>query len=74
MLNQHRGFSAYVVGISAVNKRGYTAAAGASLGRLLGGRLYKGQHQEGLTAFFQNQVRQNLRLPEQPFSERSARC
>ncbi|KAK7977163.1 phosphoribosyl transferase domain protein [Apiospora saccharicola] len=61
------GVAARAVSISDATKRGYAAATGASLDRLLGDRLYKEQHRDALTAFFQSQVQQNPNLPEEHF-------
>ena len=59
--------TARVVSISDVTKREYAAATGADLGRLLWNRDYKEQHRPALTAFFQRQVQQRPRLPEEHF-------
>ncbi|KAL6698076.1 hypothetical protein J3F84DRAFT_366426 [Trichoderma pleuroticola] len=58
---------ARVVSISDVTKREYAAATGADLDALLQDRAYKEQHRPALTAFFQDQVRQRPRLPEEHF-------
>ncbi|KAI0435665.1 hypothetical protein F4803DRAFT_544766 [Xylaria telfairii] len=58
---------AHVVSISDVTKREYAATTGADLNRLLRDRTYKEQHRSALTAFFQEQVRQRPRLPEEHF-------
>ncbi|KAK8859591.1 phosphoribosyl transferase domain protein [Apiospora arundinis] len=63
----HKGRSARVVSISDETKREFAAVTGASLDRLLGDRLYKEQHREALTAFFQEQVRRKASLPEEHF-------
>ncbi|KAK0764286.1 hypothetical protein N5P37_003685 [Trichoderma harzianum] len=59
---------ARVVSISDVTKRQYAAATGADLDSLLQDRAYKEQHQPALTAFFQEQVRQRPKLPEEHFT------
>ncbi|KAF3901989.1 hypothetical protein ABW21_db0208427 [Orbilia brochopaga] len=59
--------SARAVSISEATKREYAAAADADVNRLLGDRAYKEQHRRALTAFFQAQVRQRPRLPEEHF-------
>ena len=66
LLNE-RGIPAHAVSISDATKRDYATATGASLGRLLGDRLYKEQHREALGAFFQRQVQQNPNLPHEHF-------
>ncbi|KAL9090901.1 MAG: hypothetical protein Q9165_005109 [Trypethelium subeluteriae] len=53
--------------ISDATKREYAAATGADLDHLLQDRAYKEQHRPALTAFFQEQVRQRPRLPEEHF-------
>ncbi|KAK4080200.1 CAZyme family AA7 [Trichoderma harzianum] len=58
---------ARVVSISDVTKREYAAATGADLDALLQDRAYKEQHRPALTAFFQDQVLQRFRLPEEHF-------
>ncbi|KAL7915891.1 hypothetical protein GGI35DRAFT_9977 [Trichoderma velutinum] len=58
---------ARVVSISDVTKREYAAVTGADLKALLQDRAYKEQHRPALTAFFQDQVRQRPRLPEEHF-------
>ncbi|KAL7958820.1 hypothetical protein V8C34DRAFT_281810 [Trichoderma compactum] len=58
---------ARVVSISDVTKREYAAVTGADLTALLQDRAYKEQHRPALTAFFQDQVRQRPRLPEEHF-------
>ncbi|EFX04755.1 6-hydroxy-d-nicotine oxidase [Grosmannia clavigera kw1407] len=58
---------ALVVSISDVTKREYAAATGADFDRLLGDRAYKEQHRPALTKYFQEQVRQRPRLPEEHF-------
>lgn len=59
--------AARVVGISDVTKREYAAATGADLDRLLRDRVYKEQHRPALTGFWQDQLRQRPRLPEEHF-------
>ncbi|MCJ1284134.1 hypothetical protein MMC26_003465 [Xylographa opegraphella] len=63
----HKSLTARVVSISDATKRDYAAATGADLSRLLRDRAYKEQHRPALTAFFQGQVRQRPRLPEEHF-------
>ncbi|KAK5991819.1 hypothetical protein PT974_05205 [Cladobotryum mycophilum] len=63
----HRNLTARVVSISDATKREYAAATGADLNRLLWDRAYKEQHRPALTTFFQGQVRQRPRLPEEHF-------
>ncbi|KAK4119869.1 hypothetical protein N657DRAFT_684049 [Parathielavia appendiculata] len=65
----NRRFKARAVSISEATKREYAAATGADLNRLLQDRTYKEQHRPALTAFFQNQVQQRPRLPEEHFLE-----
>ncbi|RFU80835.1 phosphoribosyl transferase domain [Trichoderma arundinaceum] len=62
-----RSLSARAVSISEATKREYAAATGADLNALLNDRAYKEQHRPALTAFFQDQVRQRPRLPEEHF-------
>jgi adenine phosphoribosyltransferase len=63
----HKSLTARAVSISDAIKREYAAATGADLSRLLRNRAYKEQHRPALTAFFQGQVRQRPRLPEENF-------
>jgi adenine phosphoribosyltransferase len=63
----HKSLTARAVSISDATKREYAAATGADLNRLLWDRAYKEQHRPALTAFFQDQVRQRPRLPEEHF-------
>ncbi|KAK6352705.1 hypothetical protein TWF696_004708 [Orbilia brochopaga] len=63
----HKSLTARAVSISEATKREYAAATGADVNRLLGDRAYKEQHRRALTAFFQSQVRQQPRLPEEHF-------
>ena len=63
----HKSLTARAVSISDAIKREYAAATGADLSRLLCDRAYKEQHRPALTAFFQGQVRQRPRLPEEHF-------
>jgi adenine phosphoribosyltransferase len=63
----HKSLTARAVSISDTTKREYAAATGADLNRLLWDRTYKEQHRPALTAFFQDQVRQRPRLPEEHF-------
>ena len=63
----HKSLRSRAVSISDAIKREYAAATGADLLRLLSDRAYKEQHRPALTAFFQEQVRQRHRLPEEHF-------
>ncbi|KAI0455670.1 phosphoribosyl transferase domain protein [Xylaria acuta] len=63
----HKSLTARVVSISDAIKREYALATGTDLDRLLRDRAYKEQHRPALTAYFQNQVRQRPRLPEEHF-------
>ena len=63
----HKNLTARAVSISDATKREYAADTGADLSRLLCDRGYKEQHRLALTAFFQRQVRQRPRLPEEHF-------
>jgi len=63
----HKSLTARAVSISDAIKREYAAATGADLNRLLWDRTYKEQHRPALTTFFQGQVRQRPRLPEEHF-------
>jgi adenine phosphoribosyltransferase len=63
----HKSLTALAVSISDAIKREYAAATGADLNRLLWDRAYKEQHRPALTTFFQGQVRQRPRLPEEHF-------
>jgi adenine phosphoribosyltransferase len=63
----HKSLTARAVSISDATKREYAAATGADLNRLLRDRAYKEQHRPALTSFFQGQVRQRPRLPEEHF-------
>jgi phosphomevalonate kinase len=63
----HKSLTARAVSISNATKREYAAATGADLSRLLWDRAYKEQHRPALTIFFQAQVRQRPRLPEEHF-------
>lgn len=72
-----KSLAARAVSISDATKREYAEATGADLNRLLWDRVYKEQHRPTLTAFFQEQVRQRPRLPEEHFFEcgvRHRRC
>jgi adenine phosphoribosyltransferase/phosphomevalonate kinase len=59
--------TARTVSISDATKREYAASHGADLNRLLQERAYKEKHRPALTSFFQDQVRQRPRLPEEHF-------
>jgi adenine phosphoribosyltransferase len=63
----YKSLTARAVSISDAIKREYAAATGADLNRLLWDRAYKEQHRPALTTFFQGQVRQRPRLPEEHF-------
>jgi adenine phosphoribosyltransferase len=63
----HKSLTARAVSISDATKREYAAATCADLDRLLRDRAYKEQHRPALTAFFQGQVQQRPRLPEEHF-------
>ena len=63
------GLTARAVSISDATKREYAVATNADLSRLLWDRAYKEQHRPALTAFFQQQVRQRPRLPEEHFQD-----
>ncbi|TVY30789.1 Adenine phosphoribosyltransferase [Lachnellula hyalina] len=62
-----KSLTARAVSISNVTKQEYAAATGADLSRLLSDRGYKEQHRPALTTFFQGQVQQRPRLPEEHF-------
>ncbi|KAH6603207.1 hypothetical protein Trco_007982 [Trichoderma cornu-damae] len=62
-----QSLTARAVSISDATKREYAAATGADLDALLRDRAYKEQHRPALTTFFQDQVRQRPRLPEEHF-------
>ncbi|KAL4885688.1 hypothetical protein BJY04DRAFT_231107 [Aspergillus karnatakaensis] len=62
-----KDLTARVVSISDVTKREYAAATGVDVDRLLRDREYKEQHRSALTEFFQDQVRDRPRLPEEHF-------
>ncbi|KAK5133839.1 hypothetical protein LTR08_007170 [Meristemomyces frigidus] len=61
----YKTLRARAVSISDATKREYAAATGADLERLLRDRAYKEQHRPALTTYFQDQVRQRPRLPEE---------
>ncbi|NKB16270.1 MAG: hypothetical protein HC774_04350 [Sphingomonadales bacterium] len=63
----HKTLTARAVSISDVTKREYAAATGTDLSRLLRNRAYKEQHRPAVTKFFQEQMRQRPRLPEEHF-------
>ena len=56
-----------VISISDAIKREYAAATGLDFNRLLQDRAYKEQHRKALTAFFQDQLQQRPRLPQEHF-------
>ncbi|KAJ6178107.1 hypothetical protein N7519_008568 [Penicillium mononematosum] len=62
-----KGLVARAVSISDATKREYAAATGADLNCLLQDRVYKEQHRSALTTFFQHQVSNRPRLPEEHF-------
>ncbi|KAI0147666.1 hypothetical protein GGR57DRAFT_249713 [Xylariaceae sp. FL1272] len=62
-----KSLTAQVVSISDATKREYAMATGADLNRLLWDRAYKEAHRPALTEFFEDQVRQRPRLPEEHF-------
>jgi adenine phosphoribosyltransferase len=62
-----KSLTARAVSISDATKQEYAAATGTDLNRLLWDRAYKEQHRPALTTFFQGQVRQRPRLPEEHF-------
>lgn len=59
--------TARAVSISDATKRGYAAATGADLSRLLRDRAYKEQHRPALTKFWQGQAQEHPQLPESHF-------
>ena len=63
----HKNLTARAVSISDAIKREYAADTGADLSQLLYDRAYKEQHRPALMTFFQRQVRQRPRLPEEHF-------
>ena len=63
----HKNLTARAVSISDAIKREYAAYTGADLSLLLCDRAYKEQHRPALTTFFQRQVQQRPRLPEENF-------
>jgi adenine phosphoribosyltransferase len=63
----HKSLTARAVSISDALKQEYAATTDADLNRLLWDRAYKEQHRPALTTFFQEQVRQRPRLPEENF-------
>lgn len=63
----HISLRARAVSISDAIKREYAAATGADLERLLRDRAYKEQHRPALSTYFQGQVRERPRLPEDHF-------
>ncbi|KAJ5365249.1 hypothetical protein N7517_008135 [Penicillium concentricum] len=62
-----KGLVARAVSISDATKREYAAATGADLNCLRQDRAYKEQHRSALTTFFQHQVPNRPRLPEEHF-------
>ncbi|KAI4914033.1 hypothetical protein J4E90_005753 [Alternaria incomplexa] len=63
------GLRAQAVGISDVTKREFADATGNDFRRLLDDRAYKEQHRPALTAFYEKQVQERPRLPEEHFLE-----
>jgi adenine phosphoribosyltransferase len=63
----NQGLSARAISISEATKREYAATTGANLEHLLRDRDYKEAHRPALTAFFQSQVQQRPRLPDEHF-------
>ena len=63
----NKNLTVRTVSISDAIKREYAADTGADLSRLLCDRAYKEQHRLALTTFFQRQVQQRPRLPEEHF-------
>jgi adenine phosphoribosyltransferase len=63
----HKSLTARAVSISDAIKREYAAATGADMNRLLRDRAYKEQNRPALTTFFQGQLQQRPRLPEEHF-------
>ncbi|KAK3625332.1 hypothetical protein LTR56_020497 [Elasticomyces elasticus] len=61
--------SARVVSISERTKREYSEALGADLARLLKDRPYKEDHRRALTTYYQDQVKQTPRLPDEHFQQ-----
>ncbi|KAM0321089.1 hypothetical protein ACHAPQ_009717 [Fusarium lateritium] len=68
VLTKH-GHSSLIVSISDATKCEYAAATGANLGRLLRDRVYKEEHREALTKFYQDQLKKRPRLAEEHFIE-----
>ncbi|KAL6900450.1 hypothetical protein GGI43DRAFT_405461 [Trichoderma evansii] len=66
-MDAHKSIKAQSVSISDETKREYAAASGADINALLNDHSYKERHRSSLTAFFQEQVRQRPRLPEEHF-------
>jgi len=65
----HKSLTAPAVNISDAIKRQYAAGTGADMNCLLQDRAYKEQHPPALTTFFQGQLRQRPRLPEEHFPD-----
>jgi adenine phosphoribosyltransferase len=63
----HKSLRAQTLSISDTIKRGYAAATGADLERLLWDRAYKEQHRPTLTKYFENMVRRRPQLLEEQF-------
>ncbi|KAI4618841.1 hypothetical protein J4E83_005792 [Alternaria metachromatica] len=63
------GLRAQAVGISDVTKREFADATGNDFRRLLDDRAYKEQHRSALTAFYEKQIQERPRLPEEHFLE-----
>jgi phosphomevalonate kinase len=64
---EKKTLTACVTSISNVTKAEYTANTGADFKRLLSDSQYKEEHRPALTAFFETQVKERPRLPEEHF-------
>jgi adenine phosphoribosyltransferase len=62
-----KGLTVRVASISDVTKQEYARATDVDLDRLHRDRAFKEQHRPALTAFFQDQVKQRPRMPEEHF-------
>lgn len=65
--NTNTNLKARVVSISDAAKREYALATGADLNLLVTSREYKEKHRAPLTAFYQSQLKERPRLPEDRF-------
>ncbi|KAI4682533.1 hypothetical protein J4E81_009608 [Alternaria sp. BMP 2799] len=63
------GLRAQAIRISDVTKREFADATGNDFRRLLDDRAYKDQHRPALTAFYEKQIQERPRLPEEHFLE-----